>query len=94
MRINERRIGGKLQKLSFGKSIRFTKGEVLTEHHEHMGDVQSHVHASKILKGHHKMNIMNILNILGVKKKFIKMLYQTFQISFSIPVTYPKQMIL
>ena len=29
----------------------------MNEHHEHRGDVQSHVHASNIVKRHHKMNI-------------------------------------
>jgi hypothetical protein len=31
--------------------------EIVNEHHEHRGDVQSHVRSSKLLKGHHKMNI-------------------------------------
>ncbi|MGA2735283.1 MAG: hypothetical protein ABSG35_22135 [Syntrophobacteraceae bacterium] len=31
--------------------------KVVKEHHEHGGDVQSHVHSSKLLERHHKMNI-------------------------------------
>jgi hypothetical protein len=31
--------------------------EIVNEHHGHRGDVQSHVHSSKLLEGHDKMNI-------------------------------------
>jgi hypothetical protein len=43
--------GAKLWKL-IGQEV--TSGN---EHHEHRGDVQSHVHSSKLLEGHDKMNI-------------------------------------
>jgi hypothetical protein len=45
--------GAKLWKL-IGQEV--TAG-VVNEHHEHRGDVQSHVHSSKLLEEHHKMNI-------------------------------------
>jgi len=31
--------------------------DIVNEHHEHGGDVQLHVHSSKLLEGHDKMNI-------------------------------------
>ena len=45
--------GAKLWKL-IGQEI---TAEVVNEHHEHREDVQSHVHSSKLLEGHDKMNI-------------------------------------
>ena len=45
--------GAKLWKL-IGQEV---TAEVVNEHHEHREDVQSHVHSSKLLEGHDKMNI-------------------------------------
>jgi hypothetical protein len=45
--------GAKLWKL-IGQEV---SAEVVKEHHGHRGDVQSHVHSSNLLEGHHIINI-------------------------------------
>jgi hypothetical protein len=62
--LRDRQIGG--YRVVFGESKNGAKlwkligqevTEILNEHHEHRGDVQSHVHSSNLLEGHDKMNI-------------------------------------
>jgi len=57
------RSGTQLWKL-IGQEV---TAEVVNEHHEHRGDVQSHVHSPKLLEGHHKMWKNNILPYLNIQ---------------------------
>jgi hypothetical protein len=57
--------GAKLWKL-IGQEV---TAEVVNEHHEHREDVQSHVHSSKLLEGHDKMNINEHTEHFGGEEK-------------------------
>jgi len=81
------RNGSQLWKL-IGREV---TAEVVNEHHGHRGDVQSHVHSSKLLDGHHKMNINGHPEHFGGEEKYdldvSSNISDTIQYSCDIPNT-------